>query len=93
MTHAVEGPLDRQVRRPVDEGTKGQPMQGKEEVRRELTEYGFQFGDALVERCMEVGKGAVVVTVKTTKHKLDVYVTKTGRMRVYFGGLEVLMTK
>ena len=68
-------------------------MDGKDTVRRELTEYGFQFGSALVERCMEVGKGAVVVSVKTPKHKLDVYVTKTGKMRVYFGGLEVLMTK
>lgn len=68
-------------------------MQDKDTVRRELTEYGFQFGAALVERCLEVGKGAVVVSVKTPKHKLDVYVTKTGKMRVYFGGMEVLLTK
>lgn len=68
-------------------------MADKDTVRRELTEYGFQFGSALVERCMEAGKGAVVVSVKTPKHKLDVYVTKTGKMRVYFGGMEVLLTK
>lgn len=68
-------------------------MTPKDDVRRELTEYGFQFGSALVERCMSVGKGAVVVTVKTPKHKLDVYVTKTGKMRIYFGGMEVLTTK
>lgn len=68
-------------------------MEDKDTVRRELTKYGFQFGAALVERCMEVGKGAVVVSVKTPKHKLDVYVTKTGKMRVYFGDMEVLLTK
>jgi len=62
-------------------------------VRRELTEYGFQFGAALVERCMETGKGGVVVTVKTPKCTLDVYVTKTGKVRVFMGGFEVLTTR
>lgn len=60
-----------------------------EMVRSELTDYGFQFGAALVERCMDVGKGAVVLRVKTPKCELDIYVTKTGKMRAYFGGMEV----
>ena len=64
-----------------------------DDVRREVTEYGFQFGAALVERCAAVGRGAVVVTVTTPKGKLDVYVTKTGKMRVFFGGMEVLVTR
>ena len=68
-------------------------MSDKDDVPRELTEYGFRFGAALVERCMSLGGGRVVVTVKTPKGALDVYVTKTGKMRVYFGGMEVLLTK
>ena len=60
-----------------------------DDVARKLTEYGFQFGSASVERCMSVGKGAVVVTVTTPKAKLDVYVTKTGKMRLYVGGKEL----
>lgn len=65
----------------------------KDTVRRELTEYGFQFGAALVERCMETGRGGVVVTVKTPKCTLDVYVTKTGKVRLWMGGFEVLTTR
>ncbi len=56
-------------------------MEEQTTVRRELTQYGFQFGSALVERCMELAKGAVVVSVTTPKHKLNIYVTKTGKMR------------
>lgn len=68
-------------------------MSDKDEAPRELTEYGFRFGAALVERRMSLGGGRVVVTVKTPKCTLNVYVTKTGKMRVYFGGMEVLLTK
>ncbi|HCZ48005.1 MAG TPA: hypothetical protein DCZ11_03250 [Gammaproteobacteria bacterium] len=64
-----------------------------EELRREITPYGFRFGAALVERCMEVSRGAVVITVKTPKCSLDLYVTKTGKVRVFMGGMEVLTTK
>lgn len=68
-------------------------MNDKDDAPCELTEYGFRFGAALVQRCMSLGGGRVMVTVKTPKGELDVYVTKTGKMRVYFGGMEVLLTK
>ena len=58
-------------------------------VSSKPTEYGFQFGSALVERCAVVGKSAVVVTVTTPKARLDVYVTKTGKMRLFMGNKEV----
>lgn len=57
------------------------------EAPRALTEYGFQFGAALVERCAEL-RGAVVVTVTTPKGRLDVYVTRTGKTRVFSAGQE-----
>lgn len=58
------------------------------EAPRALTEYGFQFGAALVERCTELRKGSVVVTVTTPKGRLDVYVTRTGKTRVFSDGQE-----
>ena len=62
-------------------------------VTSESTEFGFQFGSALVERSADVGKGAVFVTVKTPKYVLDIYVTKTGKIRLYITGKELKITK
>ena len=64
-----------------------------DDVTTMRTDYGFKFGAALVERCASFPGGRVVVTVTTPKCALQVYVTKTGKMRVYFGGMEVLLTK
>ena len=64
-----------------------------DDAKTSLTEYGFQFGAALVERCASLPGERVVVSVTTPKGALQVYVTKTGKMRVYFGGMEVLLTK
>jgi len=47
-------------------------------------DFGFQFGAAKVTRCMSDDRtGWVVVAVDTPKTHVQVYVTKTGKVRVY----------
>jgi len=46
--------------------------------------YGFKFGDTTIERHMsDEKKGWVVLGVETSKHKLQIYVTKTGKVRIH----------
>lgn len=48
------------------------------------TQYGFEYGAAKVERlCSDEKKGWIVVGVTTPKGQAQVYVTKTGKLRVY----------
>ena len=68
-------------------------MSEKVKAHAAITQYGFEYGSALVERCVDYGNGAVVVTIKTPKHTIDVYVTKTGKVRICTGGMEVLMPR
>ena len=55
------------------------------------TKYGFEYGAAIVERtASDEHKGWVLLTVKTPKTELQVYVTKTGKVRVYEGSQELI---
>jgi hypothetical protein len=46
--------------------------------------YGFEFGAAKVTRCMsDDKKGWVVVAIDTPKGHTQIYVTKTGKLRVF----------
>ena len=57
------------------------------------TQYGFNFGPAVVERlCSDDEKGWVYLSVKTPKinQGIEIYVTKTGKLRVYRNGKEML---
>jgi hypothetical protein len=48
------------------------------------TEYGFSFGSAVVTRLLRDEKqGWVVIGIDTPKGGWQVYVTKTGKVRVY----------
>ena len=50
------------------------------------TEYGFKWGPVEVDRaCNDDKKGWAILMVKTKKHPhgIQVYVTKTGKVRVY----------
>lgn len=48
------------------------------------TPYGFEWGAAKVERCFsDSKKGWVTLLVKTPKIQLQIYVTKTGKVRVH----------
>ena len=54
------------------------------------TDYGFQYGTANVfAMCSDDKKGWAVVVVDTPKHAVQVYVTKTGRVRVHMDGKEL----
>lgn len=50
------------------------------------TQYGFEYGPALVERCCsDEKKGWVVMNITTKKHPygIKVYVTKSGKVVIY----------
>ena len=62
-----------------------EPMHYKE------TQYGFEYGAAKVERIFsDEKKGFVTLGIKTPKHKhgLQIYVTKTGKVRIHSDGGE-----
>lgn len=49
--------------------------------------YGFKFGPVAVERwCSDDKKGWVLLGVKSEKQTLQLYVTKTGKIRVFTSG-------
>ena len=53
-------------------------------MRYEETAYGFNWGAADVERAMsDAKKGWVALTVKTPRQDVQVYVTRTGLIRVF----------
>lgn len=53
------------------------------------TDSGFRFGAADVAcMCTDEKRGWVVVGVNTPKHRIQVYVTKSGRVRVHDGATE-----
>lgn len=53
-------------------------------IKTTLTQTGFTFGAMEVSRyCCDDKKGWVVVGLITPKSKLQVYVTKSGKIRVF----------
>ena len=56
-------------------------------VHFKATKFGFEYGAAKVFRCHSGDRGEVVITVETPKHPgseaIQVYVTKTGKVRVF----------
>lgn len=54
------------------------------EIRLERTESGFNFGAAEVSAmCADEKKGWSVVSINTPKRSLQVYVTRTGQVRIF----------
>ena len=54
------------------------------------TKYGFRYGSAEVTRiCSDEKKGWVIVEVRSPKSDVQVYVTKTGKIRVFKGNKEL----
>lgn len=48
------------------------------------TKYGFEYGAVEIERHMSDEKrGWVIIGLKTPKCDYDVYVTKTGKVRIF----------
>lgn len=47
-------------------------------------QYGFEYGAAKIERCMsDEKKGWVVLLLTTPKADYQIYITKTGKVRIY----------
>ena len=56
----------------------------KQPIPYEETNYGFKYGSATIERHIsDEKKGWVIIGVTTPKITLQVYVTKTGKVRIY----------
>ena len=58
-----------------------------------ITQYGFIFGAAKVERlCSDDKTEWVYLSIKTPRKTqgIEIYVTKTGKLRVYRNGKEML---
>jgi len=54
----------------------------KDTIFEEL-EYGFQYGDAIIERLMSDEKrGWVIIGLNTSKTSIQIYVTKKGKVRI-----------
>jgi hypothetical protein len=52
-------------------------------IRYEETPYGFNWGAAEIERCFsDKKKGWVMLTLKTKKGEMQIYVTKTGKVKI-----------
>ena len=54
-------------------------------AKTEITQYGFTYGPATVERaCSDEKTGWVMMMLKTPKHPdgIQLYVTKTGKVRI-----------
>lgn len=48
------------------------------------TDYGFVYGPATIQRiCSDDKKGWVVLEVVSAKTNVQIYVTKTGKIRVF----------
>ena len=45
--------------------------------------YGFQWGSMMVERTGELPDGRMVLTVRTPKKRIELYVTARGNVRVF----------
>ena len=53
-------------------------------IRYEETDYGFNYGAAEITRCWsDELKGWVILQLDTPKEKLQIYVTKTGKVRIH----------
>lgn len=52
-------------------------------IPRELTQYGFIFGVANVKRLFTGDKGEVYLGIETPKETIEIYVTKTGKIRIW----------
>ena len=60
-------------------------MAKKYEIRREFTPRGFNYGAAEIEGMFAHDSGAVTILVTTPKGTAQVYVTRTGKIRLWLG--------
>lgn len=55
-----------------------------------ITEYGFTYGSAEITRMhTDTKTGAVYLGIKTPKADMQIYITKTGKVRIFNGSKEL----
>lgn len=61
------------------------PERGKEgRITGEETPFGFRWGPLEIRRAVaDDNRGMVVATIKTKKHRIDVYAMKGGKVRIF----------
>ena len=65
-------------------------MEAKEKVHFAITKYGFEYGNAKIERLMSDEKrGWVIIQLKSDKADMQIYITRTGKVRVLSCGGKV----
>lgn len=53
------------------------------DVHFAVTQYGFEYGNAKIERLISDEKrGWVIIQLKSNKADMQIYITKTGKVRV-----------
>ena len=65
-------------------------------MHREATEYGFEWGPLKIERGFSddaKGWATLILSTKRYQHGIQIYVTKTGKVRVYSAKGEWLPNK
>lgn len=61
-------------------------------MKYEETVYGFIYGAVEIHRiCSDEEEGWVTVGANTAKSRVQIYVTKTGKVRVWKDGVEMQM--
>ena len=59
-------------------------MNNPSQIRYEETQFGFNYGAAEIVRIhSDDSKGWVILQLKTPKKRLQIYVTKTGKVRIF----------
>lgn len=59
-------------------------VKGKPQIHGEITPFGFEYGAATITRIHgDVANGWVVMSLKTPKTDLQIYVTKTGLVKIH----------
>ena len=53
-------------------------------MKHKITKHGFEWGDVEIKRlwCDEK-RGCAMLALTTSKRKIEVYVTKTGKVRIF----------
>lgn len=53
-------------------------------IRYEITQFGFNWGAAVIERlCDNEKTGSVCLSIRAGENMLSIYVTKSGKFRVF----------
>jgi hypothetical protein len=55
-------------------------------MNSDLTEHGFRWGVTQVTRLAELPGERIVIGISTPKASIEVYVTRTGKLRVFTPG-------